>query len=534
MDTSVLSSYLISLGFKIDEPGLMKVKAVLKQVNTEVESHVTGITKLFVGMGASVAAAYVGVAAATAGLMDHVAQSDLGFQLHAMRMMMSTDAAKKLKIATDALGYSLDEIAWNPELRGRYMQLIADQGRMQGGLGGDFEKQMRNIRDIRFEFTRIQVELQYMLMGVVRDLGKSFGLDEGGMLRRLRDVNEFLQHNLPAISRMVADDLAPVLRDVKRLSEDMALAFVHFIGSIYSDDKLKTGKLNIDNVASAIGHVNESLDKFLKYVDSLIQKADAHPKILGAILGVIPGAVVGGSAGSGLGLVVGGLPGAAAGGLGGTFIGGVGGGILGEGAVEAGEQRSREASMWGVLSRYVVGISTGLLQTKQQIIAAIVRAANHYGIPPEIALAVARRESGFNEGAVSSKGARGIFQLMPDTAKQYGVNAGDAAGNIEGGVHYLADLYRKYGDFKKTLAAYNWGPGHIPVEGGLPPLPKETEGYISDVTRQARIIDVGGVNVYVTNPNASADDIYRAVLHALGEQFSKQTQRNIAQLSGSH
>src|ERR1700691_3330505 len=111
MDTQVLQEFLVSLGWKIDTPGLVRLKSTLQDVNKQVEDHTGRITKLFIGMGTGIAATYVAVATATASLMDRVAQSDLGFQLQAMRMMMSTDAAKRLTIATDALGHSLNEIA---------------------------------------------------------------------------------------------------------------------------------------------------------------------------------------------------------------------------------------------------------------------------------------------------------------------------------------------------------------------------------------------------------------------------------------
>lgn len=101
-------------------------------------------------------------------------------------------------------------------------------------------------------------------------------------------------------------------------------------------------------------------------------------------------------------------------------------------------------------------------------------------VPPALALEVARQESLFNPEAVSPKGARGLFQLMPATAQELGVDPADPVQNIRGGVTYLRQQLEKYqGDVPKALAAYNFGPGN--VDQGLP-YPEETRRYIARIT----------------------------------------------------
>lgn len=96
----------------------------------------------------------------------------------------------------------------------------------------------------------------------------------------------------------------------------------------------------------------------------------------------------------------------------------------------------------------------------------IVQAANRYGVPPEIALAVAQQESGiqqFVNGQVlrGKAGEYGIFQLMPGTANDLGVDPTDARQNIEGGVRYLSQMYSMTGgNWTEALAAYNGGIGN--------------------------------------------------------------------------
>lgn len=92
---------------------------------------------------------------------------------------------------------------------------------------------------------------------------------------------------------------------------------------------------------------------------------------------------------------------------------------------------------------------------------AIVTTAQGMGLDPRLALEVAIQESGLDQNARGSSGEIGIFQLMPQTALQLGVDPTDPLQNIEGGVSYLASLIGQFGDVAAALAAYNWGQGNV-------------------------------------------------------------------------
>lgn len=111
--------------------------------------------------------------------------------------------------------------------------------------------------------------------------------------------------------------------------------------------------------------------------------------------------------------------------------------------------------------------------------AYIDRYAAQYRVDPVLVRAVIQVESDFNPRCVSNKGARGLMQLMPENAREYGVrNVFDPEENIRGGIHNLADLLERYrGDLHRVLAAYNAGTGAVAKYRGIPPY-EETMTYV--------------------------------------------------------
>ena len=124
--------------------------------------------------------------------------------------------------------------------------------------------------------------------------------------------------------------------------------------------------------------------------------------------------------------------------------------------------------------------STGPFDDVPPALAGLVSEISaRHGMDPDFIAAVVAAESAFNPLAVSPKGARGLMQLMPETARLYGVkDVHDPRQNLEGGVAYLKDLMGRYrGNATLALAAYNAGPGAVQRASGVPDY-RETQDYI--------------------------------------------------------
>jgi soluble lytic murein transglycosylase-like protein len=122
---------------------------------------------------------------------------------------------------------------------------------------------------------------------------------------------------------------------------------------------------------------------------------------------------------------------------------------------------------------------------------AIRAAATRRQLSDRLIEAVAWEESRLKQNAVSPKGARGVMQLMPSTARRVGVDPDALRDNLDGGAAYLARLLQEFdGDIVLTLAAYNAGPGAVRRFGGVPPYP-ETRAYVAAVLDRLAAVSLG-------------------------------------------
>lgn len=107
-----------------------------------------------------------------------------------------------------------------------------------------------------------------------------------------------------------------------------------------------------------------------------------------------------------------------------------------------------------------------------------------YGVDPNVLLLQAGKESSFNSGATSPKGAKGFSQFMPATAERFGVDTSSVKDSIRGQAQYMGQLLSEFGgDYKKALAGYNAGEGSVRRYKGIPPF-KETQDYVGKISSQ--------------------------------------------------
>ncbi|MEC3860548.1 lytic transglycosylase domain-containing protein [Mesobacterium sp. TK19101] len=127
------------------------------------------------------------------------------------------------------------------------------------------------------------------------------------------------------------------------------------------------------------------------------------------------------------------------------------------------------------------GVSPAYRGRYKGVYAGMAReAARKHGVPEDLFLRLVQQESGWNPSAKSHKGAIGLAQLMPFTARKLGVDPHDPAQNLEGGARYLKQMHAKFGSWRLALAAYNAGPGAVEKHGGVPPY-RETKNYVKKI-----------------------------------------------------
>lgn len=482
MDISVIKSYLVELGFKVDNRQLNAFNEGMRKAALIAAREAGNITKGFLVAGTTITGVLASITAGTIGMMAHVADADLDMQVFARRMYLSVDAARKMKMATDALGYSIEDIVWGPpELAERYRQLIKDQNKMLAALGGaDFEKQMRNLRDVRFEFTRLGIEMRYFTMLVVADLSKALFGDEDSLLNKLRQFSDWFMSNMPRLANAISEKVAPALHD-------MGKAAAHLWETL--------SRVDWGTLLSDLVKITTVLIKVLDFIVS-------HPALM-KILGFTAG-------GAAIGSIVPGV-----------------GTALGAGA-----------GLFGGLGYELPGLFTGegggkggpALKISEAAKIAAQRIAAQTGINPAWLYGQFVHETGgfTNRGATMLNNLAGI--RMPGSTE-----------------------YRKFAtiqdfaDFYSNLIKRNY-PGALGAQtdadyfralksGGY--YEDSYENYLRGARRgeaqyrpMSLKIDVGGINVHVNQPNATPEQIHKAVGNAVSQKLKDQAQVLLVQRQG--
>ena len=140
---------------------------------------------------------------------------------------------------------------------------------------------------------------------------------------------------------------------------------------------------------------------------------------------------------------------------------------------------------------------------------AIVKRSIEMGVDPAITLSIAKAESGYRHETKSPRGAVGVFQLMPSTARRMGLNPYSLDDNIKGGVMYYKSMYKMFGSVELALAAYNAGPGNVKKYRAVPPF-SETKRYVARIMADYRQMKAHPDPVIAAVRNGSAKNIASA------------------------
>jgi len=513
MDSSTIKSYLVSLGFEADDNMYRKFSAALQKASGEVEKHTSVMANSYVKAGGVIVGAIGTVVASTTMLLDSLAKADLGYEKYAMRMYMARDAAKQFKIVTDSMGESLEDIAWIPELNEKYKLLMEDAKKME--LPKEYQEEMKMIRGIGFEFTRLKVESIYSLQWIGHNLIKNLMQPLMGTKGSFKDLNDYIIEKMPEWSDKIATVFGNMLAIVKdniaglkdltgglkkvwdELSPESKKAVV-IGGGIGLLAKAVVSKSPVAR-AAAVGIGAMGLTS--EWEQSLAGKKTTIPT------GTLQGITVGISLLDSLFQI-------------GKAVGYSGEAILSpdlytpKGYMEAIKAPWKGATkyktfmdkmdevnpLWSLSEKEREQTSEKIESQVKGINEIIAKAAKRWNLEDKIPLinAIIKQESNFKYDAISPAGAMGLMQLMPDTAKEMDVkNPMDIEENIMGGVGYLRKkLDENNQNIPLALAAYNAGQGRVNEYGGIPPF-EETQNYVKSIMENytGQTINIENVNL---------------------------------------
>jgi hypothetical protein len=572
---NVIEEYLVSLGFAIDDPSYRKFEALMNNAERTLTMHTSGMARRMIETQGAILGTFTGLSAAILGVVDHAASADQKFRLMGLRMLMTTESARKLSMVSDALGASLEEIVWDPELHQRAIEMNDRIDKMAQSLGPGFENSMKGIRDVRTEISQFGVDLKFLGMKFAQDVWQQFA--PGDPAKRLRDWLMWFESDIPKISAMLTGYAVPAVRKTVEMWGELAqvlkgagVAYTNTVALFSGDSSLRTTSFDLDKIFKATEHVGDGFVKLFQIItrgeyvlahfasgaallfagknkeageefkaglDPYGQERkqrrlyelpinlqrnvkfdeqgmpytvfEAGPKPPeGWVSASAPFTDVenerskgltddltdrlndfGRNLGEGMtaAMTVAGITGRgrqteADKNLASNLKAALG--IYGGSTNDHRTIEQREHAKWAgdetpPPSAAAQAITEGAIG-RAEVMQLVRETAKKYGVPESLALALAKRESDFNAAAISSKGAVGVMQLMPDAAKDMHVDRNDPVQNVEGGIHLLSTLLERYqGNVVRALEAYNAGPtASDKVQGDLSKLPQETQKYV--------------------------------------------------------
>lgn len=565
-DLNTIKEYLVGLGFKVDSASYAKFEQTLKNVSKLAEEHTTKMSKAYVKGAAVVVSALASITTATLALMERTAQADLNYQVFATRMFMATEQARRLKIALDALGRPLEEIMWNPELRERFKELMRMGGRIEGGR--DIEQNLRFIRDIGFEITMLRTSMTYAMRYISSYIVEFLRGPGRGLLDWLRGINDSIQKNMPIWTRYVAQFLSQILMVVRSGGKAVGdlLGLIKELMGIFTSGRYGGAIMGVGLAAGAflaVGAIpvigpflqgimmaSAALTALLLLIDDFYAYKEGRPSLLGGnVWGPMAGLMkdVAGFLKNIVSLFHE-LDQMAPGGMFSRIIQGLSAMAkiamvaaramlaLADAAVilMRGEGKAAASARIDVARRDINRELLGEVETgpavpgsRADIVGAAFRVQQKTGIPSAWILGQWWHETGgFKSRAFTElsnlagiKGPGGGYRKFGSISEFGDVFADLIMRRYPGAMsaktpeQYAAAL-KQGGYFEDILSNYQTG-----IRRGMAHAPGVGEQYVGDV------------NVYVTQPGATADEIKRAVIEAVEEKERRKISRQTREFS---
>jgi hypothetical protein len=531
---NVLESYLIKLGATTDTASFTKFHNTLKDAGSLVESFTSGAVHGFVKLETSIVSTFSAFGVGLVSLADKTAMADQQFGLMGSRMLMTKNSFRAMQSATDALGVSLNDIVTDTtgELNKEFQDLYERNLKLGKQLGSGFESSMVGIRHLRVEFKQFETELEFLSAGVIGKLFEKLGFGSGDVLDQLRKFNDWFSDNLPQMANDVSAYLVPVWKDMvfvlKETGQFAKLAGVEFtniVADLSGDNSIRTTTLDLDKLAKAFVHVADaaaSTIALIKPTGGVLEHfMNFHQHVQTELYDLI------------------------------YKPGNVNAAIAEDKAADA-EWKAMKSDYSGLMDpskrtgedfndwnnwqaarkesekEEPAGVYS---QKGQTVLRDLIRAvSSKYGLDPALLAAVIKQESNGDSGARSPKGAEGLMQLMPGTARDYGVaNRSDPVQSVGGGAHYLSDLLRQYGgDTRSALSAYNEGPAAF----NRGSMPAETRSYVDDIMRMQQRGETSGGDVIIqsmtiTVPPGSSENRMRDIIADSMKNLLAKRDRNV-------
>jgi len=273
----VIDSYLVSLGFSTDNASFNKAQRQVKAFGKTVTEQTIAWQKGLLAVAKVTAAATAAISAASLAMVKmslNVADADLGYKKFALRMYMTEGAARRLKMVTDAMGESMEDIAWIPELHERYVRLMKTVSALEDPRNAETFKQLRGLKE---EYTRFKLEMTSGWQHLVARVAEKMGIKD--MKLWLSNLNDTITKNIPKWAREAAEALARLMAVFRDIG-DSVRSFIQWLEKLWDLLGIGSGIL-------------KAIEKIWDYITGSSLTADLAPvwrefkKALEAIVGLI-------------------------------------------------------------------------------------------------------------------------------------------------------------------------------------------------------------------------------------------------------